>query len=170
MTAVERVEFSRARLRRALSPPRVLAEETTRPRRFWLGGVADLPLVGIVIESLKEWWSHHALRPASQIVAEASRAVVTPFAQHHPFALVLSASAAGAALAWNRPWRWIFSSALLAGLLPQLASRVVARLPLETWTTMLGAALSRPASNRSDRPTTNKRQEPRMGRMSQENG
>lgn len=156
MTAVERVEFSRARLRRALLPPPVLPTETRRPRRFWPDGIADLPLVGIVIESLREWWSHHALRPATQIVAEASRAVVTPFAQRHPFALVLSASAAGAALAWSHPWRWIFSSALLAGLLPQLASRVVARLPFETWTTMLGAAMSRPASNRSDRPTRNK--------------
>jgi hypothetical protein len=154
MTAVERVEFSRARLRRALSPPPVLAQETTRAG--WLGGVADLPLIGIVIESLKEWWSHHALRPVGQIVAEASRAVVTPLAQRHPFALVLSASATGAALAWSRPWRWIFSSALLAGLLPQIATRVVARLPLEMWTTMLGAALSRPASKRSNRPTTNK--------------
>lgn len=152
MTAVERVEFSRARLRRALSPPPVLA--TIRARRSWVGGVMDLPLVRIVIGSLKEWWSHHALRPVAQIVAEASRAVVTPLAQHYPLALVLSASAAGAALAWSRPWRWIFSSALIAGLLPQLASRVVARLPLETWTTMLSAALSRPASNRSDRPTT----------------
>lgn len=103
MTAVERVEFSRARLRRALSPPPVLAQETTHPRRFWLRGIADMPLVGIVIESLKEWWSHHALRPASQIVAEAFRAIVTPLAQRYPVALVLSVGAAAAALVWSRP-------------------------------------------------------------------
>ena len=153
MTAVERVEFSRARLRQALLPTPLSMNETRRARRSRPGGVADLPLVGVVIESLKEWWSHHALRPVTQIVVEASRAVVTPLAHQHPFALVLTAGAAGAALAWSRPWRWIFSSALLAGLLPQLASRVVAKLPLETWTTMLGAALSRPS--RSDSPTTN---------------
>ncbi|MEP6872812.1 MAG: hypothetical protein ABI887_00445 [Burkholderiales bacterium] len=154
MTAVERVEFSRERLRRALLPSAESTPETRRNRLSSLGGAANLPFVGIVIESLKEWWSHHALRPAAQIVAEASRAVLMPLAHHHPFVLVLSASGAGAALAWSRPWRWIFSSALLAGLLPQLASRVVARLPLETWVTMLGTALSRPGLNRSGKPTT----------------
>ena len=152
MTAAERVELSRARLRRALLPPPVMAEESRRPGRFWRGRIADLPVVGIVIETLKEWWSHHALRPATQVAAEASRVVLTPLAQHHPFALVLSASAAGAALVWSRPWRWVFSSAIFAGLLPQLASRIVARLPLESWTTMLGAALSRSGTNGSDTP------------------
>ena len=105
MTAVERVEFSRARLRQALSPPPVLAQETTRPRRVWLRGIADLPLVAIVIESLKEWWSHHALRPASQIVAEAFRAIVTLIAHRYPVVLVLSVGAVGAALVWSRPRR-----------------------------------------------------------------
>ena len=152
MTAAERLDLSRARLRGALLPPPVLVEETGRRGRFWRGRIANLPIVGIVIETLQEWWSHHALRPATQVAAEASRVVLTRLAQHHPFALVLSAGAAGAALAWSRPWRWIFSSALLAGLLPQLASRIVARLPLETWTTMLGAALSRSGSNRSNAP------------------
>ena len=38
MTALDRVEESRARLRQALAPPPEPAQETTRPRRFWLGG------------------------------------------------------------------------------------------------------------------------------------
>jgi hypothetical protein len=120
------------------------------------GRVSDLPVIGIVIGSLKEWWSRHALRPAMQVAVEASRAIMTPLAQHHPFVVVLSAGAAGAALVWSRPWRWIFSSALLAGLVPQLASRVIARLPLQTWTAMLGAALSGSRSNRFDKATVNK--------------
>lgn len=152
MTAADRVDLSRARLRRALLPPPVMAEKKGRKGRLSRGRIADLPVFGIVIETLKEWWSHHALRPAMQVAAEASRVVLTPLAQHHPFGLVLSASAAGAALTWSRPWRWMFSSALFAGLLPQLASRMVARLPLETWTTMLGAALSRSGKNGSSTP------------------
>ena len=103
MNAVERLELSRARLRRALLPPPGSAEAAGR--RQWLGGFAELPFVGIVIDALQEWWSHHALRPAVQVLAEASRAAAAPLAQHHPFALVVSAVTAGAALAWSRPWR-----------------------------------------------------------------
>jgi hypothetical protein len=60
----------------------------------------------------------------------------------HPLALVAVAAVAGAGLAWARPWRWAIRSALFAGLLPQLTTRVVASLPLESWMTLLGTALS----------------------------
>jgi len=151
MTAVERVESSRVRLREALAPPPVVAESPTRARRSWLGALADLPLIGGVIESLGTRWSHHALRPVAQVAADAFKAALNRLVQRHPIALVLSASAVGAVLAWRRPRRWVFNSALLAGVLHHMVLRIVARLPVELWAAMLAAALQRPGTERAGR-------------------
>ena len=61
--------------------------------------------------------------------------------------LMLVAGVAGAGLAWTRPWRWIFRSALFAGLVPQLVARFASSLPIESWMSMVGASMSqrRPA-------------------------
>lgn len=149
MNAAERVGLSRARLRLALAPPPAMDAQETGERGLRFRGIASLPLVGVVLQSLDAWWAHHPLRPVAQIACGALGAALAPIAKQYPLVLVLSAGAAGGALAWSRPWRWIFSSALLAGLLPHVASRVVSTLPLETWTRILAGALSRPASERS---------------------
>lgn len=147
--AVDRIEASRARLKLAMSPPPPAADDRAGLHApSWLHRLTDLPLVAAVIESVTSWWSHHPLRPVVSVANEASSAVVKPLAQRNPLTLVLVAGVVGAALAWTRPWRWIFRSALFAGLVPQLASRVVSNLPIESWMTMAGASLSRqqPAS------------------------
>ncbi|MES3012420.1 MAG: hypothetical protein V4750_01660 [Pseudomonadota bacterium] len=147
--AIDRIETSRARLKLAMSPPPPAADQRTRaPAQPWLHRLTDLPLVSAVIESVTAWWSHHPLRPVAQVANEASSAVVRPLAQRNPLTLVLVAGVIGAGLAWTRPWRWIFRSALFAGLVPQLASRVVSSLPIESWMTMAGASMARqqPAS------------------------
>lgn len=149
MTALERIELSRACLRAAMAPPAV-PPATAGRRSSWLAGVADIPAIAAVMQSVRGWWAQHPLRGVGKLFADATGAVAGPLARRHPCALVLVAGAAGAAMVWLRPWRWIFSSAILAGLLPQLASRAVSKLPLEALIAMLGAALARPPATRSD--------------------
>ena len=149
-TALERVESSRARLRDAMLPPAAPRHAATEPGdASWLQRLKRLPAVSVVVDALDAWWSKHPMRPISQVAGGASNAVVKALAQRHPLPLVLVAGAAGAAVAWSRPWRWIFSSVLFAGLVPQLASRVVSKLPIESWLTILGSP-SRPAARRGD--------------------
>ena len=74
---------------------------------------------------------------------------------------VLVAAAVGALLVWSRPWRWALRPALLAGLAPQFASRVVAKLPIESWMTLLDSALSKASG--STTPST--RPEPARYRL-----
>lgn len=134
MSAQERLELSRARLRVAMLPvPRVTQRlsDATTPR--WLARLKALPGIGLVADTVQGWWSRHPLRSVTEVAAQASSTLVGPFAQRRPLALVLAAAVAGAALAWGRPRRWLFRSALFAGLVPQLAARIVSRLPVETW-------------------------------------
>jgi hypothetical protein len=143
MTALERLESSRGRLRLAMLPPPPSASDS-RPAgsSSWLQRLKGLPLVGLVVDALSGWWMQHPLRPMFSVAAQASGAVAKPLAQRHPVALVLAAGLVGAALAWARPWRWALKSALFAGLAPQLASRIASKLPIESWMTLLGTALS----------------------------
>ena len=156
--AKDRLEATRARLRLAMVPP----PEPDRPRlannngQSLLHKALELPGIESVAHSVGAWWSHHPLRPMAQIANEASTAAIRPLAERSPYALVLTAGAIGMALVWSRPWRWIFRSAILAGLVPRLATRIVSRLPIESWISMVSAALRRssgPASRRAVRST-----------------
>ena len=153
LTASQRIESSRARLRAAMRPPAAPAFGSGPQQTSWLQRVKQLPIISLLVESFDAWWSNHPLHAAGRVAAEASSAVVCPVARRHPWALVLAAASVGALLAWSRPWRWALRPSLLAGLAPQFASRVVANLPIESWMTLLGAALSQPAAgNASSAP------------------
>ena len=153
--ALGRIEASRERLRLAMLPPPPKAPDAAAPRpQSLLSRMSALPLAHAVMESVTSWWGHHPMRPVAHIAGEASNAVVKPIAQRNPWSLVLAASVVGAALAWTRPWRWIFRSALFAGLVPQLAARVVSSLPIESWMSMVGASLSQRPASRSPRTDT----------------
>ncbi len=134
MTAIERIEASRARLRHAMQPPPALKtnESATGPLA-WLARLRDQPSIAVIIDALQSWWSHHPMRPLLQVAREATNAVAKPIAQHNPVALVVAAGLLGIVLAWSRPWRWALKPALFAGLMPQLVSRVIAHLPLDSW-------------------------------------
>lgn len=151
MTAVERIEMSRSRLRLAMCPPPpVAAHDGQAPT--WTQRLKELPVVALVRESLDAWWSSHPMRAAGEVAAQASGAVIRPVARRHPIALVLAAGIVGALLVWSRPWRWALRPALWAGLAPQLASRVMAKLPIESWMATLGSALSKPPAGHVDGP------------------
>ncbi len=140
MTALERLEASRVRLRREMSP-QAASVNANGPELSSLDALKGLPLIGGVTSFLRRW------RPVGQLVVEAARARATPLAERNPFALVLVAGAVGAVLIWSRPWRWIFSSAVLAALLPRLVALAASRVPLESWIKLIGASLfGRPAS------------------------
>ena len=142
--ALARLEASRRRLREAMRPasPTPSATGPNAAGRTWHRRLRELPVIALVADALGAWWSQNPLRPVALVAAEAVNAVAKPLALRHPVALVLAAGAVGVALAWARPWRWALRSALFAGLVPQVASRVVASLPVESWLTLLGAALS----------------------------
>lgn len=134
MTAIERIEASRARLRHAMLPPSAVRNaEPATGLIAWLERIKDQPSIAVVIDALQSWWSRHPMRPLVQMASETANAVAKPIAQHNPIALVVAAGLIGVAFAWSRPWRWALKPALFAGLLPQLVTRLVAHLPIETW-------------------------------------
>lgn len=154
---MDRIEASRARIRLAMSPPVAPPpnEQGGPSAPSWLHRLGEVPLVSAVVDSVSTWWSHHPLRSVAQIANDASAAIARPVAQRNPMTLVLVAAVVGAGLAWSRPWRWIFRSALFAGLVPQLVTRVASSLPIESWMSMAGAAMSQrppPARTEARRP------------------
>lgn len=149
--ALDRLAASRERLRAAMTPAPTPPGGPVQGRNSWLDKFAELPMVHAVSESLATWWVRHPVRPLARFAGEASSAALQPVAQRNPLLLVAGAAVAGAAVAWLRPWRWIFQSAVLAGLLPQLASRMVSRLPIESWISMIGSVL---ATNRAAQPNS----------------
>lgn len=137
-TAAERLEISRARMRRAMrSPPSAHARGTTTgtadPAMSWIKSLRTFPGASVVIDAVQAWWLHHPVRMASMVAAEAATTLARPMAQRHPLQLVFCAFVVGALFSWSRPWRWIVKPALFAGLLPQLLSKVMTVVPPRTW-------------------------------------
>lgn len=148
--ALDKLQVSRERMRLAMLPPP--APEPPAPRlpgdpwaqpREWVHRLREFRYVNEVVSFVETWWATHPMRPVLHVAEEAGNAVARPVAQRSPLTLVLGAAAVGAGLAWVRPWRLLFRSALFAGLVPQLASRLVSRLPLESWMSMAGSMVSR---------------------------
>ena len=133
MNAIERIELSRSRLRSAMQPPAAVPASEPTGALAWFERLKDQPSIAVIIDALQSWWSRHPIRPLVQMATEATNAVARPIAAHNPVALVVAAGLFGILFAWSRPWRWALKPALFAGLLPQLVSRVVAHLPLESW-------------------------------------
>jgi hypothetical protein len=134
-SATERVALSREHLRRALhdeaAPHRPATDPLTgAPMPLpWLERLKSIPGAGIAIEAIGLWWSRHPARLALSVAGHTAETVVRPIAQRHPLALVATAFAIGAVLAWSRPWRWALKPALFAGLLPQLLVSALKQAP-----------------------------------------
>lgn len=153
--AVIRIEASRARLRLAMLPPLPDAKSAAGTTGSWWSRISRIKTISAVVESFESWWANHPLRPVASVAVEASDAVIQPLAKRHPLALVGVAALAGAGLVWSRPWRWALRSVLFAGLLPQLTSRVVSSLPIESWINMVSSAFAAaPKSKAANRAVT----------------
>ena len=155
--ACEKLARSRAGLRQHMLARRAPQRSVARPADGHVGpftaGLAllrQMPLTRIVTDTVGSWWTHHPLRLAASVAAEGVGAIARPLAQRHALLLVLGATLAGGLLVRSRPWRWIVKPALFAGLLPQLATRLVARLPPSSWVSVVDS-LTQP--RRADSPT-----------------
>ena len=138
----ERLALSRERLRQTMQQGAKPFKGASKPLlgatgAAWVNSFKSAPGVSIILEAVGSWWARHPLRLASMVAAEAATAVVQPIAQRNPVGLVLGALVLGAVVVWSRPWRWILKPALLAGLFPQLLSKVIAHAPSRSWMTVL---------------------------------
>lgn len=154
MSPVERLALSRERLRAAMQPPPVkppshlLGEGIGEFAKDLLARVRAMPGLGGLIEPIEAWWARHPLRTTGLVAAEASRNLTTPIAERHPLVLLFGAVLVGALLTLSRPWRWLVSPAVFAGLLPSLASRAIRELPVDSWLKVL-ASISAPAAGQT---------------------
>jgi hypothetical protein len=130
MNASERLALSRERMRQAMRQPdpgRQHADQvdSVNAGPDWLLTLRATPAARLLVSVFEGWWARQPLRVALSLAAETGTVMLQPTAQKHPFKLVLGAAVAGGLLAAVRPWRWIPTSALLGGLVPQLMSEAL---------------------------------------------
>ena len=145
-TPSERLTLSRERLRQAMRADATAAKSGGSPPAGadWLSTLKGLPAFDVILETLGAWWAQHPLRNATLLVADAAKTAVQPIAQRNPLALIFGAMLLGALFAYSRPWRWLLTPALFAGLLPQLLSKAMGRVPPASWMTILASLTAQP--------------------------
>lgn len=151
----DRLAASRERLRQAMGGPSKPGGSSKRAagsanaadlarELSWLHKLSSIPGSHILIDAVTAWWAQHPWRVTGMVALDAADAAVRPVAKRHPWALVAGGFVLGGMIGWTRPWRWIVTPALFAGLLPQLASKAVALIPPGAWAELL-ASLTRHA-------------------------
>lgn len=134
--AVERLTQSRERLRQAIharvSPSKTNPHPPENAAAFsadWLSSVKAIPGANLLLELVEDWWSKQPLHMAFSQLAQGASAALRPVSQKHPYALVIGAAAVGALLVLARPWRWVSTSTLVAGLVPALVAAAMKLMP-----------------------------------------
>jgi hypothetical protein len=155
-SAAERLALSRERMRQvmlAAHPQASGAQGGGMPG--WLQALTEIPLLGAVVDAVHGWWAQHPMHLAVKVAGDAGKTLIRPLAQRHPIGLVFVAMLAGAVLARTRPWRRLVKPAIFAGLLTQIASKVIAHVPIESWISAIGSLTepSEPATPPAARAT-----------------
>ncbi|OIQ73447.1 hypothetical protein GALL_449150 [mine drainage metagenome] len=135
-SATERLTQSREGLRLALSKVASPCADTggpgTNPFSLdWLVNLKVAPGTRLLLDIFRDWWARQPLRLALTLTADAAGVVLQPIAQRYPLGLVAGAALAGGLIVLTRPWRWISTSALLTGLLPQLIAEALKHMPAQ---------------------------------------
>lgn len=129
----ERLAASRERLRQAMN--HVNSGNTTGSEDSGgslRGRLQSVPGAGLVIDGLQSWWHKQPMRVIFLLALKTSNALLQPTARRHPYRLVLVAAAVGGLTVLLRPWRRIATSALLAGLMPQILSQATKLLAFKS--------------------------------------
>jgi len=135
VSACERLAVSRERLRQALQHASVDDAAGSHSEGLLgrlLGHLQTAPGAGLVLDVLQAWWQKQPMRMVLLLAKETAKVVLQPTARRHPYALVLAAAAVGGLTVMLRPWRWISTPALLAGLLPQALNEAMKFLTHKT--------------------------------------
>jgi hypothetical protein len=140
MSAAQRLAESREQMRqwmtqadgRSAARRRAAAAMAEGESPAWMDKLRGAPVIGVVIQAVSAWWADHPLRPATDVAESVIRDAVGPVARRHPVSTVLVAALVGAAVVRFRPWRWIVTPALFAGLTSQLVTRFVAEMPFDS--------------------------------------
>ncbi len=159
LTASDRLALSRERLRQAMRGDSEAdgdssSQRARGPASAVMEKLKSIPGAGILIEAVGGWWARHPLRAAGSVALDAATAGVRPMARRNPLGLMVVALFLGGLLAWSRPWRWILSPALLAGLSSQIFRKSVAKVSVESWMDVLLSTLGdkRAPSSPSHKP------------------
>lgn len=127
----ERLAASRERLRHAIQQVNSVKTIGDSPDGFLgdlLGHLQAGPGGGLVVSVLQAWWQKQPMRLVLILGLEATKGLLQPIAQRHPYGLVLAAASVGGLTVVLRPWRWIPTPNLLSGLLPKVLSEVMKTL------------------------------------------
>lgn len=136
LTPIERLERSRARLRKTWvgkrrAPPRDSHRSASETRSNDADAstreAGDDSTFDVLVSMLSRWWERHPLHQvfdiAAEVAAPAARSILGSLAERHPLRLVALAAGAGALLVAVRPWRWLPQAALSSMLLSALWPR-----------------------------------------------